>query len=133
MMRENILVIDEEAKLHSLFEKIAALHSCKVLEAVDGKMAEKIVAHEQIDVIVCEMRLLPSVAHAVEKALLQKRVEQLEGLLVEQEAGELDLESVEKRHIQRVLNYTKGNKVEAARLLNIGLTTVYRKIEEYGL
>jgi two-component system, NtrC family, response regulator len=44
-----------------------------------------------------------------------------------------DLASVEKLHIQRVLNYTKGNKVEAARLLNIGLTTVYRKIEEYGL
>jgi two-component system, NtrC family, response regulator len=44
-----------------------------------------------------------------------------------------DLESVEKLHIQRVLNYTKGNKVEAAKLLNIGLTTVYRKFEEYGL
>jgi two-component system NtrC family response regulator len=44
-----------------------------------------------------------------------------------------DLASVEKLHIQRVLNYTKGNKGEAARLLNIGLTTVYRKIEEYGL
>jgi two-component system, NtrC family, response regulator len=44
-----------------------------------------------------------------------------------------DLASVEKLHIQRVLNYTKGNKVEAAKLLNIGLTTVYRKMEEYGL
>ena len=44
-----------------------------------------------------------------------------------------DLASVEKLHIQRVLNYTRGNKVEAARLLNIGLTTVYRKMEEYGL
>jgi transcriptional regulator with PAS, ATPase and Fis domain len=44
-----------------------------------------------------------------------------------------DLASVEKLHIQRILNYTKGNKGEAARLLNIGLTTVYRKIEEYGL
>src|SRR5258708_36310533 len=44
-----------------------------------------------------------------------------------------DLASIEKLHIQRVLDYTRGNKVEAARLLNIGLTTVYRKIEEYGL
>jgi DNA-binding NtrC family response regulator len=44
-----------------------------------------------------------------------------------------DLASVEKLHIQRVLNHTKGNKTEAARLLNIGLTTLYRKIEEYGL
>jgi two-component system, NtrC family, response regulator len=43
------------------------------------------------------------------------------------------LASVEKLHIQRVLNHTKGNKTESARLLNIGLTTLYRKIEEYGL
>ena len=44
-----------------------------------------------------------------------------------------DLASVERSHIQRVLNYTKGNKVEAARLLNIGLTTIYRKMIEYEL
>ena len=43
------------------------------------------------------------------------------------------LASVEKLHIQKVLNYTKGNKSEAARLMNIGLATLYRKIEEYGL
>ncbi|MBS1602438.1 MAG: sigma-54-dependent Fis family transcriptional regulator [Bacteroidetes bacterium] len=44
-----------------------------------------------------------------------------------------DLASVEKLHIQRVLNHTKGNKTEAARLLNIGLTTLYRKIDEYKI
>ncbi len=44
-----------------------------------------------------------------------------------------DLASVEKLHIQRVLNHTKGNKTETARLLNIGLTTLYRKIEEYNI
>ena len=44
-----------------------------------------------------------------------------------------DLASVEKLHIQRVLNHTKGNKTETAKLLNIGLTTLYRKIEEYSL
>src|SRR5450631_258544 len=44
-----------------------------------------------------------------------------------------ELSSMEKLHIQRVLNYTEGNKMAAARLLNIGLTTLYRKIEEYKL
>jgi two-component system NtrC family response regulator len=43
------------------------------------------------------------------------------------------LASVEKLHIQRILNHTKGNKTETARLLDIGLTTLYRKIEEYKL
>jgi two-component system NtrC family response regulator len=44
-----------------------------------------------------------------------------------------NLTSIEKMHIQRVLKHTRGNKVEAAKLLNIGLTTLYRKIEEYKL
>jgi len=44
-----------------------------------------------------------------------------------------DLAAVEKQHIRKVLVYTKGNKTETARLLNIGLTTLYRKIEEYHL
>lgn len=41
--------------------------------------------------------------------------------------------SVEKLQIQKVLNHTKGNKAEAARLLEIGIATLYRKIEEYKL
>ncbi|WP_288981423.1 sigma-54 dependent transcriptional regulator [uncultured Flavobacterium sp.] len=43
------------------------------------------------------------------------------------------MSSVEKLHIQKVLNYTKGNKAETARLLEIGIATLYRKIEEYNL
>ena len=43
------------------------------------------------------------------------------------------MQSVEKLHIQKVLNYTKGNKAETARLLEIGIATLYRKIEEYGI
>jgi len=50
-----------------------------------------------------------------------------------QNLSAFDLASVEKLHIQRVLNHTRGNKTETAKLLNIGLTTLYRKIEEYGL
>jgi len=44
-----------------------------------------------------------------------------------------ELASAEKLHIQKVLNYTNGNKTETAKLLGIGLTTLYRKIEEYKL
>ena len=43
------------------------------------------------------------------------------------------LASVEKLHIQKVLNYTQGNKAEAARLLEMGIATLYRKIDEYKL
>ncbi len=44
-----------------------------------------------------------------------------------------DLSLVEKQHIQKVLQQTNGNKTETARLLNIGLTTLYRKMEEYNI
>ncbi len=44
-----------------------------------------------------------------------------------------DLASAEKIHIQKVLNYTNGNKTETAKLLNIALTTLYRKLEEYKI
>jgi len=43
------------------------------------------------------------------------------------------LQSVEKLHIQKILNHTQGNKAEAARLLEIGIATLYRKIEEYKI
>ncbi len=45
----------------------------------------------------------------------------------------LNLAIIEKLHIQKVLHYTKGNKTKAAELLGIGLTTLYRKIEEYHI
>lgn len=45
----------------------------------------------------------------------------------------VELAAVEKAHICRMLQYTGGNKTEAARLMKIGLTTLYRKLEEYGI
>jgi DNA-binding NtrC family response regulator len=44
-----------------------------------------------------------------------------------------ELASAEKIHIQKVLNYTNGNKTKTAELLGIALTTLYRKLSEYGL
>lgn len=43
------------------------------------------------------------------------------------------LSDVERTHIKKILDYTKGNKAEAARILKIGIATLYRKIEEYKL
>jgi len=39
------------------------------------------------------------------------------------------LEAVELEHIRRVLEKTNGNREEAARILKIGLTTLYRKLQ----
>ncbi|HEV8512423.1 MAG TPA: sigma-54 dependent transcriptional regulator [Cyclobacteriaceae bacterium] len=52
---------------------------------------------------------------------------------VSPDSNVFDLAVVEKNHIQKVLRHTQGNKTEAARLLNIGLTTLYRKIQDYNI
>jgi len=43
------------------------------------------------------------------------------------------LTEVEKYYIQRALELTDGNREEAAKMLEIGERTLYRKINEYGL
>jgi transcriptional regulator of acetoin/glycerol metabolism len=48
-------------------------------------------------------------------------------------SGNVLLASVEKNHILKVLAQVQGNKPETARLLGIGLTTLYRKLHEYGI
>lgn len=51
----------------------------------------------------------------------------------EQGKEEFELAVIEQKHITKVLQYTRGNKTEAARLLKIGLATLYRKIEAYHI
>ena len=45
----------------------------------------------------------------------------------------LALDALERHHILKVLEYAKGNKTEAARLLGIGIATLYRKLDGYGV
>jgi two-component system NtrC family response regulator len=45
----------------------------------------------------------------------------------------MNMQTMEKQHIIKVLQFTKGNKTETARLLGIGLTTLYRKVDEYHI
>ena len=51
----------------------------------------------------------------------------------EDDSSSFDLESIEKKHIKKVLLHTSGNKTQAAKLLNIALTTLYQKIKDYNL
>jgi two-component system NtrC family response regulator len=53
--------------------------------------------------------------------------------LEEDSSQTLDLANIESRYIRKALHQTNGNKTEAAKLLGIGLSTLYRKIEEYQL
>ncbi len=43
------------------------------------------------------------------------------------------LENLEKKHVQDILNLTRGNQSEAAKILGIDRRTLYRKIKAYNL
>lgn len=58
---------------------------------------------------------------------------QCAGMYEEQGKEEFELAVIEQKHITKVLQYTRGNKTEAACLLKIGLATLYRKIEAYHI
>jgi DNA-binding protein Fis len=45
----------------------------------------------------------------------------------------MTLEELERDHLRRVLNEVKGDKVRAAQLLGIHLSTLYRKMQRYHL
>lgn len=49
------------------------------------------------------------------------------------DGNSLALTAMEHKHIRKVLAFTGGNKTKSAELLGIGLTTLYRKMEEYGI
>jgi two-component system response regulator AtoC len=56
------------------------------------------------------------------------------GILGQKDEGQPEtLAEMEKRHIERVLNYTRWDKKQAAELLGISLRNLYRKIETYNL
>ena len=45
----------------------------------------------------------------------------------------LTLEELEKRHIKRVLEVTNGNRPQAAKILGVNVSTIYRKLEKYDI
>ena len=48
-------------------------------------------------------------------------------------AKQLTLRDLEREYIGKVLDNTRGNKTEAARILGVDRTTLYRKLEEYKI
>lgn len=53
--------------------------------------------------------------------------------VTEENSDTFELATVEKKHIKKVLTFTGNNKTQTAKLLGIGLTTLYQKIKDYNL
>jgi DNA-binding NtrC family response regulator len=80
------------------------------------------------------------VRNVVERAMVvakgnQIQVEDLSFAFPSQSApiASESLEEVEKNHIEKILNLTKGNIAQAAEILKLSRLTIYNKIEKYHL
>ena len=63
---------------------------------------------------------------------IRRRKKNLKGDF-QKDSGPIDhLEQVEKAHILRIYEHTGRNKSQTARLLDIGLNTLRRRLESYG-
>ncbi len=62
-----------------------------------------------------------------------QKTEETEVAAASGDAGNPTLESIEKAYIYWILNQTNWQKAKAAKLLGIDASTLYRKIERYGL
>ncbi len=83
----------------------------------------------------------------IERAILLNRTDELEpadipdklthreatSVVQENDPGSPTLESIEKAYIHFVMSQTDGKKAEAARILGIDTSTLYRKIQRYDL
>ncbi|WP_026135637.1 sigma-54-dependent transcriptional regulator [Nafulsella turpanensis] len=82
---------------------------------------------------VVERAVILSEGGKLEESVLPYEVKFGPSVLEVNNSNKLELGYIEKMHIERVLKIANGNKTQAARLLNIGVSTLYRKISEYEI
>ena len=124
--------------LAEYFMSYFAAKVVKQITSLSKTFVEKLEAHNWPGNIrelknVIERAVILCDGNELDETLLPYEIQHATTQRPSQTLSAFDLSSVEKLHIQRVLNHTHGNRAEAARLLNIGIATLYRKLKEYGL
>ncbi len=80
-----------------------------------------------------DVRDIPADIHHIRRLSGAVAPLELEGETPEDALAGKSLNEVEREHIRRTLELTNNNRAEAAKILEIGERTLYRKIKEYNL
>ena len=137
-LRERVIDIEP---LANYFLNFFALKTNKKIKDLSSEFVQLLKLHTWPGNIrelknVLERSVILETENTLSTSCLPMEIQQLK---TEENAGEVktlsafSLASAEKIHIQKVINYTNNNKTETAKLLNIALTTLYRKLEEYKI
>jgi transcriptional regulator with PAS, ATPase and Fis domain len=114
-----------------------ARHNAKPIKELTTELAERLLQHSfpgnvrELDNMIAAAVLLESGDRLGLKAV--QHLLPYEGPERRKSFELLTLEELEKRHIQRVLEVTGGNRPKAAKILGINASTIYRKLEKYKL
>ncbi len=128
---------DDILPLAHHFLKLYAERNNKEIESIDAELANRLLQYNfpgnvrELENIIAAAVLLEKdrILRPSSVPLLQSTPEKT----VDQGGELLTLAELEKRHIIRVLRAVGGNRQQAARILGINTTTVYRKIEKYRI
>ena len=71
-MAGSVLIIDDEEKLRSLMKRIITLEGFQVLEAGNIKTAQKLLEKEEVDVVLCDVKLPDGSGVDLSKAIKEK-------------------------------------------------------------
>lgn len=134
-LRERVADIELLAK-HFLL--VFSEKSNKKMQSISGECMEALKQHPWHGNIrelknIIERGVILSSGHELDIAALPLEFQVITQTKNGKQLSAFDLASAEKIHIQKVLNYTNGNKTKTAELLGIALTTLYRKLEEYKI
>jgi two-component system NtrC family response regulator len=132
---------DRKKDIRALAEYFMNYFGLKVKKQFTGltdQFVEKLEAHNWPGNIrelknIIERAVILADDNVLDESLLPYELQGYQPLKSGNMLSAFDLSTIEKLHIQRVLNHTHGNRAETARLLNIGVATLYRKLKEYGL
>lgn len=135
-LRERVIDIEEMA---NYFLKSFAAKTNKQINSISERYIEVLKQHNwkgnirELKNVIERSVILTGTAELSTDTLPPEFQFAFKGTSSDKQLSAFALASAEKLHIQKVLNYTNGNKTEAARLLNIALTTLYRKLDEYKI
>jgi len=110
----------------------------ELLPGIKGKSAriEVILIDEKPTIAAAVRSIKAGFSDYLEKPLdmeaLERSIEEALKCYQSFQASIPTLEQLERRAIEQAMAQAEGDKIEAARLLSIGKTTLYRKLRQYG-
>jgi DNA-binding NtrC family response regulator len=122
MSSVHVLVLDANPNRRSEIEHLFKTHGYLPVAVPDRVEAARALSVPGLDLAVVDLNVA-----GIDQAMFRESLAPAEASAPE------PLDAVERRHIARTLDFTRGNKRRAAHMLGIARSTLLAKVRKYGL